>query len=232
VHAECELDARRAAPLPAWHPLLLIGLMLAVAVTGFFLREQGEMPAVAPSSRIAQAYVPMLVVSWGLFLYVCRVGRSRSALGDLLGAGDYSARRVVLDIFWGLAVAVALVLAERGWQFAGGGARNAHVGALLPVTGAEHAVWCAVALSTALSEEVVYRGYLARELTRLSGRPAVGLVGQAVLFALAHGEQGGGAMARFFVYAVGLALVAAARRSLVPGIVGHASVNLLAGLTH
>jgi len=131
-----------------------------------------------------------------------------------------------------LAVAVALVLGELGWQSAAGGARNAHVDALLPVTSAERAVWCAVALSTAFSEEVVYRGYLARELTRLSGRPAVGLVGQAVLFALAHGEQGSGAMLRFFVYAVGLAIVATARRSLVPGILGHASVNLLAGLTH
>ncbi len=230
MHAECELDARRPAPVPAWHPLLLVGLMLAVSVTGLFLREQGPMPVLARSSRISQTYVPMLVVSWGLFLYVCRVGRSRSAFRDLLGAGDCSARAALWNAFLGLAVGAALVLGELGWQLAAGDARNAHVAALLPVTAVERAVWCAVALSTALSEEVVYRGYLARELARLSGRPAVGLVGQAVLFALAHGEQGSAAMLRFFVYAVGLALVATARRSLVPGIIGHASVNLLAGL--
>jgi len=232
VRAEYELDARRATPLPAWHPLLLVGLMLAVAVTGVFLREHGEISAAPSGSRIAQAYVPMLVVSWGLFLYVCRVGRSRSALGDLLGSGDYSARRASLDVVSGIAIAAALVLGELGWQFAVGDARNVHVDALLPVTPAERAVWCAVALSAAFTEEVVYRGYLARELTRLSGRPAVGLLGQAALFALAHGEQGSGAMVRFFVYAVGLALVARARQSLVAGSIGHASVNLLAGFIH
>jgi membrane protease YdiL (CAAX protease family) len=232
VQRECELDARRAAPLPAWHPLLLVGLLLAVAATGLFLREHGAISAAPRGSRIAQAYVPMLAVSWGLFLYVCRVGRSRSALRDLLGTAGYSVRRASWDVLWGLALAAALVFGELGWQFAVGDARNAHVDALLPVTNAERAVWCAVALSAAFSEEVVYRGYLARELTRLSGRPALGVLGQAVLFALAHGEQGSGAMLRFFVYAVGLALVAAARRSLVPCIIGHASVDLLAGLTH
>ncbi|HSU41817.1 MAG TPA: CPBP family intramembrane glutamic endopeptidase [Polyangiaceae bacterium] len=128
-----------------------------------------------------------------------------------------------------MALAAALILGELGWQFAVGDVRNARVDMLLPLTRVERAVWCAVALSAAFSEEVVYRGYLARELTRLSARPAVGVLGQAVLFGLAHGEQGSGTMLRFFVYAVGLALVAAARRSLVPCIIGHASVDLLAG---
>jgi hypothetical protein len=39
-------------------------------------------------------------------------------------------------------------------------------------------------------------------------------------------------MARFFVYAVGLGALALGRRSLVPGILAHAGLDLFAGLSH
>jgi membrane protease YdiL (CAAX protease family) len=227
-----EVSARRVESVPPWHPLLLVALMLSVAIAGLVSLANGGVPAAFAGSRITGAYVPMLAVSWGLFLYVCRVGRSRSAFVELAGLEGYSPRRAWFDVPLALLVAVALVLGELAWQFAFGGARSARVDALLPVTETERAVWCVVALSAALTEEVVYRGYLRRELSRLTGRPVFGVVAQAVLFALAHGEQGSGAMLRYFAYAVGLALLAQARGSLVPGILGHAAVDLAAGLAH
>lgn len=230
MNGACEVRARHPDPVPAWHPIALVALMLSAAIVGLVSLRNGENGATLHGSRIFEAYLPMLVASWGLFLYVCRVGRARGAFVELAGITGYSARRALGDVFLALLVAAALVLGEVGWQLAFGAARSAHVEALLPVTRAERAVWCVVALSAALTEEVVYRGYLRLELSRLAGGPLFGGVGQAVLFALAHGEQGSGAMLRCFVAAIGLALLAELRGSLVPGILGHAAVDLVAGL--
>jgi membrane protease YdiL (CAAX protease family) len=232
VNDACDVLTRRVNAVPAWHPLALVALMLSVATVGLISLGTGPRDASLDASRIIDAYLPMLAVSWGLFLYVCRVGRSRSAFVELAGLEGYSVRRALGDGVLALLVAIALVLGELAWQVAFGGTRSARVDALLPVTASERAAWCVVALSAALTEEVVYRGYLRRELGRLLGGPAFGVVGQAVLFALAHGEQGCGAMLRYFAYAIGLAVLAQRRGSLVPGMLGHAAVDLAAGLAH
>lgn len=230
MNGACDVITRRVNSVPAWHPIALVTLMLSVAIAGIISLGGDSNHADLGGSRIVATYVPMLTVSWGLFLYVCRVGRSRSAFVALAGLEGYSVRRALGDGCLALLVAAALVLGELGWQLTFGDTRSVRLVAVLPVTAAEHVVWCVVALSAALTEEVVYRGYLRRELGRLLGRPVFGITGQALLFALAHGEQGGGAMLRYSVYALGLAVLARARGSLVPGILGHAAVDLAAGL--
>jgi membrane protease YdiL (CAAX protease family) len=227
------VGAARAALVPVWHPAALVALMLLVsAVGGVLSAQQHALPAPRGGSLVVRAYVPLLLVSWGLLLYVCRVGRSRFVFAELVASGAYTPRRALGDVALSCLAASMLIGGEVAWQAAFGAARNAAAEALLPSTALERVVWCAVALSAALSEEIVYRGYLATELTRWTASRAAGVLGQAALFALAHGEQGGGAMLRFFVYASGLCVLARARRSLVPGILAHAGVDLLAGLGH
>ena len=52
---------------PAWHTIALVGLILAVAVTGTLL-ERGATPAPAPPAhRIATVYLPVAFVQVGLF---------------------------------------------------------------------------------------------------------------------------------------------------------------------
>ncbi len=41
----------------------------------------------ATDAAFVDGYIPLLLVQWGLLLYVARVGRSTSALGALLGQG-------------------------------------------------------------------------------------------------------------------------------------------------
>jgi uncharacterized protein len=176
--------------------------------------------------------VPFLLTSWGLLLYVCRVGRRRFAFTELVSTGAYTPSRAFMDLVLACCVAAVLIGSEVVWHAVFGGARNPAAQASLPTTPLEHAVWCVVAVSAGISEEVVYRGYLTTELTRFTASRAGGVLGQALLFALAHGEQGGGAMLRFFFYAVGLGVLALARRSLVPGILAHVGLDLVAGLSH
>jgi membrane protease YdiL (CAAX protease family) len=218
--------------VPAWHPTALVALMLLVSAAGSVLSARHSTLAEPHGPLILRAYLPLLLVSWGLLLYVCRVGRPRFVFGELVRSGVYTPSRLLSDVALGCCAGAALIAGEVGWQSAFGSARNAAAAALLPSTSLERAVWCVVALSAGVSEELVYRGYLALELTRFTGSRAVGVLGQALLFALAHGEQGSGAMLRFFVYAVGFGVLARARRSLVPGMLAHVGVDLIAGLGH
>jgi len=218
--------------VPAWHPAALIALMLLVSATGSLLSARHSALQVAHGSLILRAYVPLLLVNWGLLVYVCRAGRARFVFSELVRSGAYTPSRALTDVALACCAASLLLGGEILWQWAFGSVRNAAAEALLPSTFLERAVWCLVALSAGVSEELVYRGYLSTELTRFTASRAGGVFGQALLFALAHGEQGGAAMLRFFVYAVGLGVLARARRSLVPGMLAHVGLDLMAGLAH
>jgi membrane protease YdiL (CAAX protease family) len=53
---------------------------------------------------------------------------------------------------------------------------------------------------------------------------------QATLFGLAHSDQGVSAAIRIAIYGIGFAVVALARRSLLPGIVSHAAIDIVSGV--
>lgn len=121
-----------------------------------------------------------------------------------------------------------LILAENSLQTRWGMPESTAAHALLPTTASAHVAWFCVAALVGLSEELVYRGYLQRQLGAASGQPLVGIVAQALLFGIAHGEQGPWAVARFAAYAVALGGLAAARKSLVPGILCHVALDCYA----
>ena len=212
---------------PRWHTAVLISLMVSVATIGTLLARAGS-PVVAPFARgrVVAVYLPLLVVDWGLTLYVSRVGRPRNALPSLLGRGWNGFGRACTVV----ALAAALWLMVEGAEAAAGPWRNAAVVAMLPHKGAERAVWVLVAVTVGFCEEVVYRGYLQTQLAAFTGRASVAVVLQAVLFGVAHGEQGLAAVIRFTLYGVVFGAIARWRRSLIPGIAGHIGIDLASGL--
>lgn len=215
---------------PRWHTGALIFLMLAVAVTGVVKGRSVPTGAASPSSdRIVGVYLPLLLAQWTLALYVCRIGRSQSALRALLGRGWGGVRRGLTDAAlaaagWFLIEASEAALGRFGMS------QNAAVVAMLPHSGVERAIWVLVAASVGFCEEVVYRGYLQTQLTAFTGKVAVAIGLQAILFGIAHGDQGLSTAIRFTVYGVGFGAVSRWRRSLVPGIACHVAVDLASGL--
>src|SRR5208283_1298641 len=51
-------------------------------------------------------------------------------------------------------------------------------------------VWVGLSVSAGICEEIVFRGYLQRQLAALSGKPRLAIVAQAILFGIAHGYEG------------------------------------------
>jgi membrane protease YdiL (CAAX protease family) len=180
-------------------------------------------------TRISSQYLPILFVNGLLVLYVARLFRPRNVLSELLGRPWRRAADVLIDLLYASLAFVLIVAIEALTRpiFAG---RNAAVSALLPSTEAERLTWLLVACSVGFCEEVVYRGYLQAQLSAFTHSTELGLVLQALLFALAHLEQGVDAAFRIGVYGLILGLLARRRASLLPGIVCHAGIDLASGL--
>ena len=217
------------------HTAALVGVMLAVALTGTLLQHAGA-PVASPSvrasstlSRIWSQYLPLLLVNALLVLYAARLFRPRNALPQLLGKRWRRPADALLDLLYA-ALAFTLIVALEVLTRPLFPGRNAAVSALLPSTEAERLTWWVVAASVGFCEEIVYRGYLQLQLSALTRSPALGLVLQALLFALAHLEQGAGSALRIGVYGLILGLLARHRSSLIPGILCHMGIDLASGL--
>lgn len=236
IEAEPRAASSQAAPLASLgHTAALVGVMLAVAIAGTVLQHAGA-PVASPSaptspavSRIWSQYLPLLLVNGLLLLYVARLFRPHNALPELLGRTWRRPADALTDLL-AAALAFTLIVAlealMRPW-FTG---RNAAVSALLPSTEAERLTWMLVASSIGFCEEVVYRGYLQIQLGAFTRSPAWGLVLQALLFGLAHLEQGPGAALRIGAYGLILGVLARQRSSLMPGILCHMAIDLASGL--
>lgn len=230
-----ELRATRAVPLaPAWHTALLVGVIVAVAVTGSLLSAAGKAGlanAAAPRvSPIAEVYLPTFVVQCMLFAYVAWFGRERSALGALLGARWHSARRALEDVAIALGAWLLVVAVEIAWSAVFGGGTSASVAQMLPVSVAERTAWGVLAITVGISEELVYRGYLRVQLAAWLQSEPLGVLAQAVLFGVAHLQQGVGSATRIALYGVLLGAIASRRKSLVACILCHAWTDLASGV--
>ncbi|WP_437759674.1 hypothetical protein [Sorangium sp. So ce1389] len=157
---------------PLWHTGALVALILAVAVTGAVLTSRaGAVRApVAPASGRLVVYLQVFLVAWGLLFYVSWVGRPRGALPALLGKGWTSARRAAFDLALAASGWLLLRAFELAWARLFAVHPSASVSAMLPRTALECAAWVIVSASVALSEEVVYRGYLQTQLAAFTGR--------------------------------------------------------------
>jgi membrane protease YdiL (CAAX protease family) len=236
LQGACQIDRlQRVNPaagsiVPLWHLRALVALVLTVATVGTLV-GQAAAPGFGASSRITGAYLPMLIVSVGLSLFVCRFGLERSIFSQLWASGGYDYRRLLGDMAWAVALGVGLIAAENALEQLFGLPTPLAAHALMPVTRSEKAAWLLVALLVGFSEELVYRGYFQRQFAALAGQASFGLVAQAALFGIAHAQQGAWAVSRFAVYALGLGLVAAKRRSLLPVVLCHVALDGYAGLS-
>jgi uncharacterized protein len=230
-----QLDSTIAKPplAPRWHTALLVGLMLTVATLGSIMQMRGALvTAPPPSSRIPYLYLPIFVVEWAMAIYVIRIGRPRSALHALVGMRWTTMRRARGDLGLAALLFVFIDGSEILYAHVSGATPSAALLAILPRTTTEYLAWAVLAASVGFCEEVIYRGYLRIQIAVFSRSIAIGVVAQAILFGIAHGEQGWATALRFAVYGIAFGVVAVKRRSLLPGIACHVAIDLSSGFLH
>lgn len=221
---------------PWWHTVLLIAILMFLSVgqahtVGGIVRRHGHLPL----------YISTMVFEWIMVGFVWLGIHWRGIrLRDLIGGRWKSPEDFLLDVaiaagFWIVAAAILF-----GLQYAFGMVRMhevdsmarerlAKIGFLFPETGLDMIFYAALTITAGFCEELIFRGYLQKQLHAATRSMAVGIVGQGILFGCAHGYQGAKLMVILSVYGSLFGVLAAWRRSLRPGMMAHAWQDLLAG---
>jgi len=211
------------------HTLILCGILLAIAITGFL--SLGRSAAQGGAISGAALYLPLLAAEWGLFLYV-RMGLHRrgNAIRGLISARPLGPRALLVDLLLGLGLLAAWLAAEYGFDRLFAAAIPAGIQPLLVRHAADIPLWILLALSAGFVEELVFRGYLQRQFAVFLGNRWAGVIAQAAFFGVTHGYQGALPVLKITLFGAMFGAAALVRRSLVPGFAAHAAVDVIGGL--
>lgn len=227
------VPSRRIAPL--WHTIVLI---LVLGLFSFAGAKAGH--PVARAGLVPQ-YISMIIFEWLAFGYVVWGIHMGGVLTvrQMIGGRWKKPEDLLLEVgiaglFWIVAV---VVLA--GCGFALGMAKNPNanleeakklLGFLVPHTHLEIALWLLVGLTAGFCEEFIFRGYIQRQFSMISGKVFVGMLVSSVVFGMAHGYEGANRMMLIFVFGFLFSALAELRKSLRPGMMAHAWHDIIMGL--
>lgn len=216
------------------HTLIFFAIFLAVTAVSAFNANSGSSPgAPASSNHMLQIYLWLIGLEWlwVRFVYKGMQAQGRSIL-EFVGRPWFAPRKLAGDLVCGaLGIGVSYAL------FVGIPHLLSHVQAgsnpLLPsvpsgVMGT--VVWIGLSLSAGVCEEIVFRGYLQRQLAALSGSTSLAILGQAIVFGVGHGYEGVGAVIRIVVYGIAIGMLAQWRGNIRAGVLAHATWDILEGL--
>jgi membrane protease YdiL (CAAX protease family) len=218
-------------PVASWrHTATLAAILIAIALLGLLAHSRAA-SAGPPPPVGAATYAGLIAAEWGLFLYL-RMGLKRRGMSivRLVSARPLTLANLVMDAALGFLLLAILLGA--GWVMdrLPGSGNGAIVQSLLVRDALLVPLWVGLSLSAGFVEELVFRGYFQRQLAALAGRPWMGIAAQALLFGVTHGYQGGIPILRITMLGLLFGAAAAARRSLVPGMVAHAGLDIIGGL--
>jgi uncharacterized protein len=205
---------------PWWHTVLVL---LPIAIGSVASAYQHGLPnANLPGiSHRLSSYLTVLVEEWLGVLLVWLGLRSRSlSLSSLISGSWQRLRAFFRDL--GLAVGFMAVIIPLAGVLAYllGASRNPALANITPKTVVELVVFLSLAASAGFAEELVFRGYLTRQITAWTSSSKLGVLLQGIAFGLAHGFYGKAMMA-IMVQGWLLGLLAYWRKSLRPGMLAH-----------
>jgi uncharacterized protein len=229
------MTATAPAPAPVAsyrHTLGLLGIAIVVAALGAMAQARPTTGGGLTNTHASAlpAYMSAFVLEAGLLYYVWAGVRKRGVTLATLSGGRWSAPKdIVRDFlialpFWALLQLVDVLTAP---LLGSNSAKSINI--LLPVGGVEIAVWILLSLTAGFVEELVFRGYLQRQLLALSGRASVAVCGQAAVFGLMHAYQGWRLVSLICLIGLLFGLLAAWRRSTRPGMMAHALTDIWGG---
>lgn len=201
--------------------------MLGVSLLGARVR----LPVIARVHGRAPSYLFAMFVEWATVAFIAwGLHRRGMRLADLIG-GSWAR---VLDLLRDLAIGIAFIIVF------GGAVQTLTVllkatsppalQAMMPQTPLELALWVLLALTGGFCEEVIFRGYLQRQFSVLTGSLLGAIVLQGIVFGLSHGYQGWKLMFIIALFGISFGFLARWRRTLRPGMIGHALQDTAGGV--
>lgn len=226
---------------PLWHTLLIIALILANSFTG-----STKMAAIHGSIARIMLYAGTFITQSILILIVWFGIRSRHVrMRDLIGGRWKTVESFLLDAALAIGFLILADAALIGLRIAVG-ALNLHdilyngqkvkddairmLGPLAPHTYLEAGLFVLLSIFASIFEEIIFRGYLQRQLGLMTQNAIIGIIASGVVFGLAHGYQGSRMMFVIAVFGILFGILAHLRKSLRPGMMAHAVQDSYSGI--
>lgn len=249
-HATPGLEPAAAQPLtpaeekkllaPVWHTVLMVVLMLANSVVTFFVSSRLTSHGAASMTDRTRMIEYSATIALELFLVVLlwvglRLRQTR--IRDLIGGRWNTPEDFLLDVavafgFWFVSYGILIAL-----SFAFGLAKTSQIEeakklaqVLAPHSAGALMVFITLSITAGFVEELIFRGYLQRQIGALTGNIYAGLIVSALIFGAGHGYEGTRRMALIFLYGAMFGLLALWRKSLRPGMMAHAWHDALQGV--
>ncbi len=199
-------DQQTVSPLPANYDILLMD---------YFENS---------SAYIAMTIIVFVICNAGIALLGCKI--SKISVSSLFQTKNLTASRMISYIF--IAVGLQLIcgyLALLITELMSAGGITAYEADFSTTTDVKCVVLMAVytCIIAPVTEELFYRGFLMKNLSRVSQR--FGIMASAVLFGLAHENVTQFVLA--FTVGVFMGYLTVKHNSLVPGIIAHIAVNTM-----
>ncbi|MGH7481589.1 MAG: CPBP family intramembrane glutamic endopeptidase, partial [Longimicrobiales bacterium] len=206
-------------PARLWCAMLLVLLpALAIVQAALIEGQEHEIPRSA-------AYLSSAAAIWALagisVIVALASGFSTSTLGL---RGDIAA--VVTWSAAALAAGLAILAAGRAL----GVRESVMLRRILPRSAREKWAFAALSISAGIGEELAFRGFLVPALELATGSTVLALVLSSGAFGMLHGYQAAAGIARAALLGLVLALSFVLSGSLLPAIIAHALLDIIAGI--
>lgn len=213
------------------HTLILLGILGGLTLLGLL---RARHPAEAGTPPTVAALMGTYAVAIGLqALWVRFVNgglkREGRSLRELVGPTWAGPGTLAKDLAAAALACLVVLGVERAMGALLGGTQG-RVEFLIPHGWLASSAWVLVSLSAGIGEEIVFRGYLQRQLRALTGSTGAAIALQAVAFGLPHVYQGLKPVLSITLVGAVLGLLAQARGDLKAGIVAHTALDVMAGL--
>lgn len=216
---------------PLWHTLLLVLILLGISALG----ADQERQALSHRARVSM-YLLTMGVEWLTVAFVLWGVRrqKRISVRELIGGKWQRPEDFLLDLAIATGFLLVSFLVLGGLGYAMGLNKQVEdvkkLAFLAPRGALEILLWLAVSCTAGFCEEVMYRGYLQRQFTAWTSVAWVAVIAQGMMFGASHAYEGGRRMVLIAIFGIMFGIVTLMRKSLRPGMITHASYDIIAGL--
>ena len=222
---------------PVWHTILVVVIVLANSFFTAKALSAHQSEAFTTAGRIG-GYVLTIALEFFLLLLVwIGIRLKKYSMRELIGGKWNTPEDFLLDIgialgFWVIALSILAGLAYALGQVNQSSINEMkqRLSGLIPRSGREVTIFITLSVIAGWVEEILFRGYLQKQIGAMARNAYVGVVASAIIFGLGHAYQGNKNMIRIAVFGALFGLLAVWRKSLRPGMIAHAWQDTLSGV--
>lgn len=232
------IPGKAAVPTPLLasprHTLTLFVIVIGLTVLGAVNGSAGSSAHHAPDpDRMLRNDLVMIGVLWWWVIFIAKGMRERGqSVLQFFDLKSLSPARIGADVLWAALAFAAIYACDSAVHFLLRGHAAQPDNPLLSATPqgvAGVAVWLCLSISAGVCEEIVFRGYLQRQLVALSGRVALAVLAQGILFGIGHAYEGLASVLGIVVHGVLLGCLAQWRGNIRASVIEHAGWDIVAG---